>query len=87
MSTTLDQARTAYLDAVRARLDADAAVVAAAVECRRVKADPDDLPYAADDAWGASLRARTAAQLAEQRAHVAYEHELYAATYGHGGRP
>lgn len=83
MSTALDTIRGAYLAAVRARLDADAAVVAAAVAYRRAERDcPDVL-----EAWRAACRARIRAANAEQTALHAYERELYAATYGHEGRP
>lgn len=86
MTTTLDTARGAYLDAVRARLDADSAVVAAAVAWRRADRD-GDLSDAAMASWRAALRSRTVAKADEQTALHAYERELYAATYGHEGRP
>ena len=86
MTPAIDRLRASYLDAVRARLDADAAVVAAAIEHRRAERE-GDLMGAADDAWNAARRRRMAAEIAEQSAHSAYAHELYAATYGHEGRP
>jgi hypothetical protein len=88
MTTTLDTARGAYLDAVRARLDADAAVVAAAVAWRRAERDcPVVLLYAEQEAWDAARLRRMDAARVEQTALHAYERELYAATYGYEGRP
>lgn len=87
MSTALDTIRGAYLAAVRARLDADAAVVAAAVAYRRAERDCPDVLTARQEAWRAACRARIRAANAEQTALHAYERELYAATYGHEGRP
>lgn len=86
MSTALDTLRAAYLDAVRARLDADAAVVAAAVAWRRAERDGDPSD-AVMKAWRAARRACSLAVSAEQTALYAYERELYASTYGYDGRP
>jgi len=86
VTPAITTARAAYLDAVRARLDADAAVVTAAVAWRRAERAGEPI-YAEREAWDYAMVARMRAAGDEDRASTAYERELYDATYGYGGRP
>jgi hypothetical protein len=86
----LEEARNAYQAAQAAVLDADAALAAAAVAWRRAERE-DGLPAGhwrpESEAWNAARIARQEAGAAESRAWAVYSREIYAATYGHGGRP